>query len=762
MPRLHIPTFAEGNDGTLYCARGDRNIQRWDGLAAAWIDAGLTAPVNAVTMGTTSTGLIYGNLYAYQRYVALDGRVSNLSPVSTELVIAGVTKTITNVTNATPIVITTSASHGFSTNNRVKISGVIGTRSANGIWLVTNITATTFSLQNSSGNGTYMGGGTVRQGVSQIDYSNLGDASSDTRIYKRQILRNKDGNVNVFYVDKELTNLATTTSSSTNDEDDLGEAVVLLGVNGEDLNVTRHAEPPNYKKVIINHYSRLFAVVDAPYKWGGVAVTNASTTVTGINTAFTSVMAGWELFVNGDATTSYTVSSVNTSAQTLTLDTAYGGTTDPFALYELRPARSATGLDSREERRTLYYSESGLPESFNLNKGVTLSEDHEAGEMTGLMPIQTRLYVLFENRIYRLAYSNEPADGDSVEASWRGCVNQRSWSIVEESAYIMDRQGIYIFAGNYYEPISDAIQPLFERDTKAKYQINWNHQENFFSVHDPRTETIRWFISLGCERFPRWALRYHYRIKQWCLEEYPFAVSCGALGDLSGVPQLYCGATARRILALGHGHLDGIPNSTLGTIRGTATASTILSISDSTASFASDSVGFPVQITSGTGAGQVRIISSATATKLTLVEPWATLPDTTSKYQVGGIRWKYRTGWFRFLQSGQREVRGMELMIRPTSLESYMAYRKCLDNSDTAALEQVSASYTKANGLQMTSGEGDVLIQTTKATGLFKHDTDAHRGQDSDGIRYVRYEYEGVTNAEGHQLRNVILHGVLA
>jgi hypothetical protein len=67
-------------------------------------------------------------------------------------------KAITGATNASPIVIT-SAGHGLLTGMRVTVSGVLGNTNANGSWTVTVIDANTFSLQGSTGNGTYTGGG---------------------------------------------------------------------------------------------------------------------------------------------------------------------------------------------------------------------------------------------------------------------------------------------------------------------------------------------------------------------------------------------------------------------------------------------------------------------------------------------------------------------------------------------------------------------------------------------------------------------------
>jgi len=69
------------------------------------------------------------------------------------------TGSITGATNASPIVIT-SASHGLTTGTRVTITGVGGNTAANGSFIITNVSSSTFSLDGSTGNGAYTSGGT--------------------------------------------------------------------------------------------------------------------------------------------------------------------------------------------------------------------------------------------------------------------------------------------------------------------------------------------------------------------------------------------------------------------------------------------------------------------------------------------------------------------------------------------------------------------------------------------------------------------------
>lgn len=75
--------------------------------------------------------------------------------------IAANTKSISTATNASPIVVTTTAAHGYVTGDEVVISGVGGNVAANGTWKVTVTSSTQLSLDGSTGSGSYTSGGKV-------------------------------------------------------------------------------------------------------------------------------------------------------------------------------------------------------------------------------------------------------------------------------------------------------------------------------------------------------------------------------------------------------------------------------------------------------------------------------------------------------------------------------------------------------------------------------------------------------------------------
>ena len=68
------------------------------------------------------------------------------------MLVGGAPKLPTSSTNATPIVMTTAA-HGMSTGDTVAIYAHATNTAANGTWTITKVSATTFSLDGSVGNG---------------------------------------------------------------------------------------------------------------------------------------------------------------------------------------------------------------------------------------------------------------------------------------------------------------------------------------------------------------------------------------------------------------------------------------------------------------------------------------------------------------------------------------------------------------------------------------------------------------------------------
>jgi membrane protease YdiL (CAAX protease family) len=95
-------------------------------------------------------------------WVALVGALAAISYAASLL--GGTDQDIVGATNATPIQVTTSDTHGYATGDTVVVRDVRGNSAANGSWTVTVLGDTTFALDDSAGSGAYGGGGTVRPG----------------------------------------------------------------------------------------------------------------------------------------------------------------------------------------------------------------------------------------------------------------------------------------------------------------------------------------------------------------------------------------------------------------------------------------------------------------------------------------------------------------------------------------------------------------------------------------------------------------------
>jgi hypothetical protein len=72
--------------------------------------------------------------------------------------------TITAATNAMPIAITCSTAHGWSTGKKVNIGSALGNTAANGVRTIVNTGSNTFTLDSTTGNGTYTSGGVACDG----------------------------------------------------------------------------------------------------------------------------------------------------------------------------------------------------------------------------------------------------------------------------------------------------------------------------------------------------------------------------------------------------------------------------------------------------------------------------------------------------------------------------------------------------------------------------------------------------------------------
>lgn len=585
----------------------------------------------------------------------------------------------------------------------------------------------------------------------QIDYSNLA-VSTESKVVRRQILRNTDGQGLVYYVDIDTEDLTSTTLSSTRDDTSLAgsDFQALLDENSRDLSLI-NGRPPDTKSIVAAHLDRLFLAGETEYRQGCVAVTAGSLFVQGIGTEWPVNFEGRFLWVDsGDI--AYEIDSVDVATQVITLLEPWAGSTDAYITYAIRPALP--------ERRSIAFSEAGYPESWSPLNAVSLQEDGD--EITGLMVKDSFLYILERRHIYRLTMQNGPnEDGGVFLSVGRGCINNRCWVVADEQSYLLDQSGCYSFDGAETESISDPIQDLFSYTAinlrRDRYRINWASASWFHACYDRSLQVIRWFVTLGGSGIPKHALCYDLRQKRWWIEEYPFPVGSSCVGRLAGLDRVVFGGLGT-VYSSGSLFLDLVDPSK-GTVRGAVASATQLSLTASNPSFGADVVGAALAIVAGRGRGQVRRVTSASGAVLQVDLPWQILPDDTSVYQLGAIGFKYRTGWFRWSYAEQENERRLEIVFDPLVRDTTLDASLYLDRSGTPVVWQTTYSDTASNGFSSEEGHSELVADLTKESGFVQRRLGGHKELYIDGPRFVSLGLEGFANAEEVRLISITIDG---
>lgn len=592
--------------------------------------------------------------------------------------------------------------------------------------------------------------------VSVFDYSNV-PVPSQASVVRRQVLRNTDGEADVFYVSLDTTDLTSTTLSDSLTDAQLSaqEAVPLFDDVGLPF-MQSFDPPPNTKPFLSFHLNRMWLAGEQTYAEGSVQVVQGSATVAGVATRWPETFANRFLYVSG-ANRPYEILSADPTAQTLVLTEPYRDATDPFAMYAIRPVPA--------DAQTLYFSKPGSPEAWPVFNGFTLPEDGD--QVTGLCQFGSFLWIFKRKRTYRMTAQSDPAtDGFVFYALGRGCVNHRCWVVVEEQLYLLDEGGVYrTGGGDEAEQLSTPIQNLFRRDTLGA--INWSSSRFFHCCYSPAEETIRWFITLRGSYLPRHAICLAYKTSKWWLEEYPVPIGSSTLGRV-GRPtggwgdageQLFLGGPAGEVLTSG-GNLDGVPSAGPMT-RGSVSSAGGDTLTDSAASFDTTWLNVPVVITGGRGKGQLRIVVANTSTRLRVNEAWAVLPDVTSTYQVGGIRYKFTGGRMRYTSSEDQTGRSIEVQYVPTAEEQTVDLRLYSDFSIVPRKMGRTVGPGTRGGVTTVKDGAEFTLDLSRPVGTYWQRVDGHREGGTEAPRLVRVQLEGVSGPDAVQFGEMVLNGII-
>lgn len=453
----------------------------------------------------------------------------------------------------------------------------------------------------------------------RIDWSVIA-AATEARIPasgSKELYRSLADAPDTMYLVATIAN-ATTTYTDTTGDTALAALTALPVLNDDGtLHARRFEPPPTFKRICVQHEDRYIYAGDVNYNEGTVSV--SGTAVTGVGTAFTSDMVGWYLYIDGEDKPLDV--SAHSSGTSLTLGTAATGSPSGVN-YALRPAPS--------ERRRLYYSERGEPESVPQSQNAVdlMVSPTDYGDITALVNAPGAVLVCTERAMYRFSFSIRPdIDGSILPVASRGCLNQDCWKFLGDVCYLMDELGAWQWSpGGGWAPLSGPIQDVFRDLT-----VDFGQREWFFvSVH-PIQGTVRFHVVRGVDASttPKAAYCYNPRSQSWWLETYPVEMSGACLAD-TGVAAwpLVGGETGRTILL-------GIGTSDMLTLRGSGTVESTTAFCAPLLDFGSGVVGSPLVIR-GANHSLSSAVSAIKNNGLIIEGSFSPEPDDTSVFSLDG------------------------------------------------------------------------------------------------------------------------------
>lgn len=582
-----------------------------------------------------------------------------------------------------------------------------------------------------------------------IYYTNL-ETPTDPRVVRRQIFRNENGNANVFYLDIDTDDITSDTLISRNTDAQLklnfGQPV--WDANGYNL-FQLYGEPPTDKPYIVEFNSRVFAAGIRKYKDGCVSVTNGSTTVTGIGTAWPVTFQGRHIIIESRP---YTIVNVDPDTQVITIDKAYAGATSPYANYVIQPYFANGNL--------LNWSEPGLPESWPVSSALLLNDDGD--DITGLKVFDNSLWVLKLNSIYMFNMTLDPnRDGDYKPVTKRGCINARCAVQIQNLCIMLDRTGLHAFRGalarreyqvnSTPDHLSKPIGDLF-RFESTWLKLNFDSDTCLWhGVAYDELQTVRYFVTMQGYDLPMHAVCYDYLMDRAWVEEYPIPIGCSThAADTSGRPLL--GGYGGKIYNPDLGSLDFVQTTGTRLTVTSCVGGTTLVLSDTPPSC----VGVPVCLTAGKGRGQMRMIYGQSGNEIYLNAPLDVWADATTVVQIGGIKYYAITGEYNYAKMEVQNPHAVSVTFSPIGSAGEM-YISILNDGRNAQENMVDSAwgcvtYTVAD-------KGVSKVDLNNRTGYATISMDTSRERDNPDRYSVQATIQGFSGLDKPVINNIYLLG---
>jgi len=399
------------------------------------------------------------------------------------------------------------------------------------------------------------------------------------------------------------------------------------------------------------------------------------------------------------------------------LDAGYS--TDP-APVGVRIPRMYLGRMWLGLNRDLYHSEVS-PDTDEFPAANMLNIQSPGGNFSSMEVWERDLFVYLDRNIISIPYADDPEYYVEIDmgTGW-GCIAPDTLRRCGSHGLVcLSDAGVKSFPGmvNLSGLIDETLSQIQSED-QAIHRLRGAY--GFYNeIDDSYNLLISSGVVYNTKYYNDQWWKYFFRTDKWIKVDMPAMRSIGAV--------IHFGKAGRRLITGTYGgyicwHSDEESHGG-DTHSGTATAGSANTLTDSEASFtvAGDHLWQqPVYIVAGTGAGQRRIISSNTATVLTLETNWDTNPSTDSVYMVCAQRGRFETPWLHFGEPfKQKRVPELHFSVDQDAVDQ--RYKITLFRDfESAAAKTIRGTFSDQNcivPLDMRARHLKIRIETFTITG---------------------------------------------
>ena len=393
-----------------------------------------------------------------------------------------------------------------------------------------------------------------------------------------------------------------------------------------DAELGRSTEPHSsmpIKPFVCSGIGRIWCGGNVSYSTGTVNVLNGSSNVKGVDTGWDDSMIGKFLVVAGKY--KYVIQGV--AAQKIRIKPPYRGATAAGADYKIISDEWKINYCDKEPL--------GLPriEDWNHSLGI-----HYAGndKMKGILGSHKLVAVFGEDNIYLITEAN----GEFIAKAGEGCKAGTS----SGRSIATDGKGTFFYVSSHNLGIWSYNQSNIREDKNINIGLKVIRKLRALTRSDFENAIGIYYDGKYKVWIGEKCFVYDTRMGS-CSEEESFIPTALCTANIDNDKKSLIGDEEGYLYKSDTGTNDGSNLLTSAQRKGTATAGTSTTLSDSTKSWPVNVCqGLYVNIISGTGEGERQKIISNTAKKLT-VSGWTASPDGTSVYAIGAIRFWRRPGW---------------------------------------------------------------------------------------------------------------------